>query len=79
MMWEYVKKNGIPRSLYTDRGSVYYAEAKLTDFGQAMKELNIEMIFAKSPQAKGKVERFNRNLQDRLIKAFRREGISEHR
>ena len=75
-MWEYVKKNGIPRSIYTDRGSVYYAEGKLTDFGRAMKELSIEMIFAKSPQAKGRVERFNRTLQDRLIKALRREGIS---
>ena len=75
-MWEYVNKHGIPRSIYTDRGSVYYAEGKLTDFGRAMKELNIEMIFAKSPQAKGRVERFNRTLQDRLIKALRREGIS---
>jgi hypothetical protein len=41
-----------------------------------MKELNVEMIFAKSPQAKGRVERFNRTLQDRLIKSLRREGIS---
>jgi len=76
MMWEYVNKHGIPRSIYTDRGSVYYAEGKLTDFGRALKELNVEMIFAKSPQAKGRVERFNRTLQDRLIKALRREGIS---
>lgn len=75
-MWEYVKKNGVPRSIYTDRASVYYAEGKLTDLGRAMKELNIEMIFAKSPQAKGRVERFNRTLQDRLIKSLRREGIS---
>jgi transposase InsO family protein len=75
-MWEYVNKYGIPRSIYTDRGSVYYAKGKLTDFGRAMKQLNIELIFAKSPQAKGRVERFNRTLQDRLIKALRREGIS---
>src|SRR3989337_2197483 len=75
-MWEYVNKHGIPRSIYTDRGSVYCAEGKLTDFGRAMKELSIEMIFAKSPQAKGRVERFNRTLQDRLIKSLRREGIS---
>jgi transposase InsO family protein len=75
-MWEYIKINGIPRSIYTDRGSVYYAAGKLTDFGRAMKELGIEMIFAKSPQAKGRVERFNRTLQDRLLKALRREGIS---
>jgi len=75
-MWEYVKKYGIPRSIYTDRGSVYYAEGKLTDFGRAMKELKVELIFAKSPQAKGRVERCNRTLQDRLVKALRREGIS---
>ncbi len=75
-MWEYVNKYGIPRSIYTDRGSVYYAKEKLTDFGRAMKQLNVELIFAKSAQAKGRVERFNRTLQDRLIKALRREGIS---
>jgi len=75
-MWEYVNKYGIPRSIYTDRASVYYAKGKLTDFGRAMKQLNIELIFAKSPQAKGRVERFNRTLQDRLIKALRREAIS---
>ena len=75
-MWEYVNKYGIPRSIYTDRGSVYYAKEKLTDFGRAMKQLNVELIIAKSPQAKGRVERFNRTLQDRLIKALRREGIS---
>ena len=75
-MWEYVNKYGIPRSIYTDRGSVYYAKEKLTDFGRAMKQLNVELIFAKSEQAKGRVESFNRTLQDRLIKALRREGIS---
>lgn len=75
-LWEYVKINGIPRSIYTDRGSVYYSRGKLTDFGRAMKQLNVELIIAKSPQAKGRVERFNRTLQDRLIKALRREGIS---
>jgi transposase len=75
-MWEYVKQNGIPRSIYVDRASVYYAEGKLTDFGRAMKELDVEMIYAKSPQAKGRVERFNRTLQDRLIKALREKAIS---
>lgn len=76
VMWEYVNEYGIPRSIYTDRGSVYYAKGKLTDFGRAMRQLNVELIFAKSPQAKGRVERFNRTLQDRLVKALRREGIS---
>ena len=75
-MWEYVKTYGIPRSIYVDRASVYYAETNLTDFGRAMKELKVELIYAKSPQAKGRVERSNRTLQDRLIKALRREDIS---
>ncbi len=75
-LWEYVNKYGIPRSVYVDKHSVYKAEGKLTDFGRAMQELNIERIYAHSPQAKGRVERVNRTLQDRLVKALRREGIS---
>lgn len=75
-MWEYVNRYGIPRSIYTDRGSVYYAEGKLTDFGRAMKELGIEMIFANSAQAKGRVERSNKTMQDRLVKGLRKKGIS---
>jgi transposase len=75
-LWEYVNKHGIPRSIYTDRYKIYKAEGKLTDFGRAMKELNVETLYAHSPQAKGRVERVNRTLQDRLIKALRREGIS---
>jgi transposase len=75
-LWEYVNKYGIPRSIYTDRYKIYKAEGKLTDFGRAMKELKVETIYAHSPQAKGRVERVNRTLQDRLIKALRRQGIS---
>lgn len=76
MIWEYVKHNGIPRSIYLDRFSAYYAREKLTDFGRAMRELGIEVIYAKSPQAKGRVENRNRTLQDRLVKAMRQRGIS---
>jgi hypothetical protein len=75
-LWEYVNKYGIPGSIYTDKFSVYKAEGKLTDFGRAMKELNIQTIYANSAQAKGRVERANRTLQDRLVKALRRQGIS---
>jgi transposase len=75
-MWLYCERFGIPKSLYTDRGSVFYAENGLTDFGRAMQSLGVEMIFAGSPQAKGRVERGNRTHQDRLVKALRREGIS---
>lgn len=76
IMWEYVERHGIPRSLYLDRHSIYYAENKLTDFARAMKELKIEIIYAHSPQAKGRVENRNRTLQDRLIKSLRQRGIS---
>jgi len=75
-MWEYILRNGIPRSIYTDRHSVYFAENKLTDFGRAMREMGIEQIFAKSPQAKGRVENRNKTLQDRLVKAMRQRNIS---
>jgi transposase len=75
-LWEYVKKYGIPRSIYTDRYNVYKGEYNLTDFGRAMKELDVETIYAKSAQGKGRVERVNRTLQDRLIKALRQKGIS---
>lgn len=76
MLREYVEEFGIPRSIYTDRASVYKGEENLSEFGRAMKELGVEVIYAKSPQAKGRVERANRTLQDRLIKALRRNNIS---
>src|SRR5215212_8269042 len=48
----------------------------LTQFGRALKELDIELIWAHSPQAKGRVERANQTLQDRLTKELRLRGIS---
>ena len=50
-------------------------EEALTQFGQVMKQLGIEMIPAGSPQAKGRVERSYRTLQDRLLKELRLEGV----
>ena len=76
VMYEYVRLYGVPRSIYTDHGSVYSGEVALTDFSRAMKELGSQLIFANSPQAKGRVERGNRTLQDRLVKALREKGIS---
>jgi len=75
-LWEYVNGNGIPRSIYLDRFSAYYAKNSLTDFSRAMKELGVEVIYAHSPQAKGRVENRNGTLQDRLVKAMRQRGIS---
>jgi hypothetical protein len=48
----------------------------MTQFGRALNELNIEILCASSSQAKGRVERTNRTLQDRLVKDLRLAGIS---
>jgi hypothetical protein len=82
-------QHGLPQSLYVDRDSIYRCEgvgsvaeqlagqAPQTQFGRAMKQLGVELILANSPQAKGRVERMNGVLQDRLVKALRLEGISD--
>jgi len=68
---------GIPRAIYTDYGTVYYDSANsITEYQRAMNELNVECIYANSPQAKGRVERSNRTHQDRLLKALREQNIS---
>ena len=48
----------------------------VTQFGRALTELNIDIICANTPQAKGRVERMNRSLQDRLVKELRLRGVS---
>lgn len=79
---QYIQHYGIPQAIYTDGGSVFYSDttagksSKPTDYALALTELGIQMIRARSPQAKGRVERSNRTQQDRLIKALRRAGIS---
>jgi len=85
----YVQRLGLPRGLYVDQHSIYRpareptGEELLDDsppetqFGRAMRELEVELILARSPQAKGRVERMNGTLQDRLVKALRRTGIAE--
>jgi hypothetical protein len=73
----YVERYGLPAAFYTDRGSVFYGEDKLTDYQRAMKTLGVDTLFANSPQAKGRVERSNRTHQDRLIKALRRHHIGD--
>lgn len=73
---EYVEINGIPHSIYTDKFGVYYAEKEKTDFILAMEKLGVRCIYANSAQAKGRVERGNRTLQDRLVKEMRLRGIS---
>ena len=82
--------HGLPLELYPDQDSIYRINGKsadaleartgqrpLTQFGRAMAELDVKLTCARSPQAKGRVERMNSTLQDRLIKALRIEGISD--
>jgi hypothetical protein len=77
----YVEAYGRPVSIYVDYGSVFSVNTnnpdreKLTQYGRAMKELGVKVKFAHSPQAKGRVERVNKTLQDRLIKEMRLANI----
>lgn len=78
---KYIKKYGLPWAFYSDRHGIFRVnkpgcEDKETQFKRAMNELGIETICAHSPQAKGRVERANRTLQDRLIKEMRLRNIS---
>ena len=85
----YIKRNGMPHSIYLDRHSTYKATKKstvedelnnnkefLTQFERAAKELGIRIIHANSPQAKGRIERSFRTDQDRLVKEMRLRNIS---
>ena len=85
----YVKKHGLPAALYVDKDSIYRVndplarehgrqrgQVPVTQFGRAMGQLGVDVICANSPQAKGRVERVNGTLQDRLVKALRLGGIS---
>lgn len=80
----YIRKHGIPVSIYLDRHTTYKSPEKaalaeredpLSQFERAMRELGVRVIHAHSPQAKGRVERLFRTLQDRLIKEMRLRGI----
>jgi transposase len=83
----YIKKHGIPTSIYLDKHSTYKVnkkqtyrewpfrdEEELTQFGRACQQLGIELIYAGSPQAKGRVERLFETFQDRLVKELRLEN-----
>lgn len=84
----YVKKHGLPLAFYPDRNSIFRVNTAkngmssvedsngLTQFGRAMRELNIELIPAHSAQAKGRVEKANQTLQDRLVKELRLRGVN---
>lgn len=76
-------KYGLPCAYYSDKHSVFRVNRSgalsgdgMTQFGKMLKDLNIALICANSPQAKGRVERSNRVLQDRLVKELRLNSIS---
>ena len=78
----YLITHGCPVAFYSDKHTVFrIAKADaiggqgMTQFGRALAELNIEILCANSSQAKGRVERANRTLQDRLVKELQLEGI----
>ena len=74
----YLRAHGRPVAFYSDKHSVFRVSKQdarsghgMTQFGRALSELNIEILCANSSQAKGRVERVNRTLQDRLVKDLR--------
>jgi transposase len=80
----YLAQHGRPVAFYSDKHSVFRVNkadarngAGMTQFGRALNELNIEILCANSSQAKGRVERANRTLQDRLVKELRLAGVSD--
>lgn len=83
----YIKKHGIPASIYLDKHSTYKSTKKLSiedelnnleplsQFSRALTELGVNVIYANSPQAKGRVERLFNTFQDRVVKEMRLKGI----
>ena len=86
-LWGWIRRYGVPQALYVDSKTVFRTdreptpeeqlkgEKPLTAFGQACRKLGIELIYAGSPQAKGRVERSHGTDQDRLIKELELEEI----
>lgn len=79
---QYLSLYGRPVAFYSDKHGIFRVNAKqalsgsgMTQFGRAMKQLDIEIICANTPQAKGRVERANQTLQDRLVKELRLKNI----
>lgn len=81
----YIKRYGMPMSIYLDKHTTYkspkkaafpgYEEEPLSQFERAMEELGVEVKHANSPQAKGRIERLFRTFQDRVVKEMRLKGI----
>ena len=88
LMRRIIEKTGVPLSLYSDRHTIFFSprepsveeemkgQRPLTQFGRAMEELGVRLIPAYSPQAKGRIERLWRTLQDRLVVELRLKKVS---
>ena len=84
----WIERYGVPLALYVDWKNLYkrpatvreqlHGEEPITQFGRMCAKLGIELIAARSPQAKGRIERMHGTHQDRLVKKLRRRGISTH-
>jgi hypothetical protein len=80
----YLRHHGKPVAFYSDKHSIFRVPHEgttgvnkgVTQFGRALAELNIDIICANTPQAKGRVERMNQILQDGLVKELRLAGVS---
>ncbi len=79
---QYITTYGIPMSIYFDKHTTYKSPSKgdeevepKSQFGRALAELGVRMRHAHSPQAKGRIERLFKTLQDRLVKEMRLRGI----
>ena len=83
VLHDHILAHGVPVALYSDKHSIFRINAKEADpeaetqFSRTARELGIECIHAHSPQAKGRVERVNQTLQNRLIKEMRLTGIND--
>ncbi|ELH4834731.1 ISNCY family transposase, partial [Vibrio harveyi] len=79
---KYLNEHGKPIAFYSDKHSIFrvnqekHKQVGQTQYGRVLKELGIELICANSSQAKGRVERANLTLQDRLVKEMRLQGIN---
>ena len=79
----YLGNHGKPVAFYSDKASVFRVNRRepkggdgVTQFGRALSDINVDIICANSAPAKGRVERANSTLQDRLVKELRLQGIS---
>ena len=86
LLWAYLLRFGRPLEYYSDRDSMFYTsrqkrdgeletEPEKTQLGRALEELGIGWIGARSPQAKGRIERHFDTAQDRLVKGLRKAGV----